>query len=227
MFNDIQALFNPLFGKFYDILRFCLPAGCYHLSHNKSVGTKIMTTLSLNQVMNSMANNAGEFHIKEAAPRCVEDAFSKIDGIFASLQKSHKNALAYYQRLKKTKGRDDPMAEIAADMVESTLSAMQTRMIEIRANKALMLQARKYIQQAIMKAEKERRLQSTLYKARLFAMYKTDLIQDYKERKQNERVRFLIFVLWLFVYAMDQAQMKITINNDFAMATARGDTKAA
>ena len=186
-----------------------------------------MTELSLNDIMNRMADQAHRIKIIDAPPHGEEDAFIKADPIFASLHKSYRNACAQLKRLQRKHGHDDPMTDIATDMVDSALSALQTRAIEVRACAETMLKARKYIQQAILEAEKERRMQSTLYKARMFAFYQTEWQSNYKDRKKAERERFLIFVVWLFIFAMEQAQRSFSLSNDFIGAQFKDGKQAA
>ncbi|PZQ43274.1 MAG: hypothetical protein DI551_12430 [Micavibrio aeruginosavorus] len=81
-------------------------------------------------------------------------AFVMLDPLLADLHKQYLDAKANYQSALKEFGKHDGMTEIAAQMEDSAWCAMQTRYMEVRADRAMMAQAQSMMAESIQE-EKE------------------------------------------------------------------------
>lgn len=110
-----------------------------------------MTKQSLNDIMNQMAEGHVSFtfcQIDSIKEMSELDAFLRLDETLATLNKEYLDAKSQHEYLIKTFGRDDAMAEVAEDVMDSAWCAMQTRYLEVRAEAALMEQAQQLIREA-------------------------------------------------------------------------------
>lgn len=117
-----------------------------------------MAEKSLYEIMNDMAlgfeaglETLAVHHAKVAQPLSEFDAFLELDHMLVALNKEYLEAKAQHKELVKIYGCDDAMAEVAADMEDSAWCAMQTRYLEVRAERKLMAAA----QQMMRDAEQE------------------------------------------------------------------------
>ena len=88
-------------------------------------------------------------------PMSELDAFIAIDPTLAGLNKEYLEARDYRRELVRINGCDDPMAEVAADMEDSSWCAMQTRYLMLRERRELMEQAQRLMRQSEEKIELE------------------------------------------------------------------------
>jgi hypothetical protein len=88
-------------------------------------------------------------------PMTALDAFIGIDPVLGALNKALLDARTYRDSVVEQHGADAPMAEVAADMVDSADSAFRTRLIEVRQNPEIRREAVKIVraQQADIRQE--------------------------------------------------------------------------
>ncbi len=116
---------------------------------------------SLHSIMNTMA-----MRLDDILPEALQDMpadkdwpfihlYLGSDQVLAQLYKQYCEARAKLASLHKEFGRNDAMAAIAADMKDSAHSAIETRLLEIKDNKAVQGQvaARVQVQKKTVKAE--------------------------------------------------------------------------
>ena len=138
-------------------------------------------------------------------PLSEMDALVSQDDLLAHLHKEFLNAKGSFDRLMRENGADDAMTEVAADMMDSAWCAMQTRMMEVRANGAVMAQAQAMMQ-ASMRQMKETQEQQEQKKA-LALYHKMQMLQHLKNvrqaqkiKQEKEKVPFfeMVFILMMF-----------------------------
>lgn len=81
---------------------------------------------SLERIVADMARQAKAAGIDEGP-----DSFA--DPVLTALHRQYLDALAFHKKLVEENGVRDPMTEVAADMLDSARSAVQTRLIELLA----------------------------------------------------------------------------------------------
>jgi len=115
---------------------------------------------SLNSIMNQMARQETALGFvkprthKNLQPLEELDAFVLLDDVLEDLHKQYLDAKAQYKELVSLSGADDAMATVALDMQDSAWCAMQTRYIELRAERKMMAQAQDMIRRRINKSKR-------------------------------------------------------------------------
>lgn len=110
-----------------------------------------MTVSSLSDVLNDLAGGqvaalADTLRRTDAVTEL--DLFLEQDALLSSLNNQYRFAREHHMAARKEHGRDSPMADIAADMEDSAWCAMQTRLMELRGNGALMRLVQKKLWEA-------------------------------------------------------------------------------
>jgi len=105
---------------------------------------------TLQEVMNKVSH---QLELDAQAPAPVKalselEAFAQIDPLLAELNKHYLDAKHTRRQAVSEYGADDPMTEMAVDMEDSAWCAVQTRYMEIRAERALMAEAQKLMEEA-------------------------------------------------------------------------------
>lgn len=185
--------------------------------------------VSLHQVMNGMVRKPISIpEWTQAYPETEIDVYLSVDPLLADLFKAMETAKKQYNNLKKKNGLYEPMTEVARDMADSTQSAFDTRLLELRADRELRKNVRRLLLKARLEAERERREQSALYKARMLLFFSNKRAETLRERENQRNKDFILFVFWLFFFAMEQTNLAARLAVDFTMATEkRGDKQAA
>ncbi len=133
------------------------------------------------------------------------EAFAALDPLLADLNKQYLDARENRVQVLKDFGADEPMSEMALLVEDSAWCAVQTRYMELRAQREMMAQAQAMMQQARMEEELE--------------------VKAQKEREADEQYKQLQFVaqmterkkgtdasgLWLALYVlffMDQQSFR-------------------
>jgi hypothetical protein len=162
---------------------------------------------SLNDIMNQMAEglDPSAFSVFESERDQVNeltefDAFLGLDETLKTLNKEYLDAKSQHDYLIKTFGPDDPMAEIAEDVMDSTWCAMQARYLEMREKRSVMEKAQ-YIMRESQKALEEAREKKKLEKSieqgeRLLAVART--IEQMREMNKDKTDYLLAAVVLLF-----------------------------
>lgn len=150
--------------------------------------------LCLQSIMNDVSA-----HIVEMAPTVLTElqAFLLIDPLLARLHKEYLDAKDTRCKSEKDFGKDDPMTDMALLVEDSAWCAMQTRYMEVRADRALMLQAQSLMEEERAKEKQRKEREKTADALRLF---------DYMEmlmRVRKKEISSLNWV-WAFIFMLDK-----------------------
>lgn len=111
------------------------------------------STLCLQSIMNEV----GAYIVPTAPPVLTElQAFLAIDPLLARLHKEYLDAKETRGQSERDFGKDDPMTDMAVLVEDSAWCAMQTRYMEVRADRALMIQAQGLMDEERMKSARQR-----------------------------------------------------------------------
>lgn len=163
-----------------------------------------MQGLFLSDVINDMA--AGRMALQPLNPHATSQkingataldelgAFIQMDGILAHLHSLYMKSRSQHAAARKEHGADSPMADIAADREDSAWCAMQTRLMELRADGALMRQAQKMMRESEEEAlRKEHEDKEKQAKELVFRLETALLI---KERNKVHHI-YEWLILWM------------------------------
>ncbi len=122
-------------------------------------------TLCLQSIMNEVGA-----HIAPAPSPVVTElqAFLQIDPLLARLHKEYLDAKDTRCKSEKDFGKNDPMTDMALLVEDSAWCAMQTRYMEVRADRALMAQALSLIEDERIKANRKREAKNAEAALRLY-----------------------------------------------------------
>ncbi|MCB9990587.1 MAG: hypothetical protein H6867_04295 [Rhodospirillales bacterium] len=132
------------------------------------------------------------------------EAFMPVDPVLASLHKEYLEANANHKKLARQNGFNDPMTEIAADMLDSARSAMQTRLIELQESRELEVQEALVRRLRARKAEQE----ASQVRARIAKRAKD---------KENDTLFWFSVLCWLMDRTLIATQKTLSAANDFAL----------
>lgn len=137
------------------------------------------------------------------------DAFMPVDPVLARLHKEYLEANAQHKRLLRERGARDPMAEVAADMLDSARSAVQTRLIEL---------------QELREEETREALERSLRARRAGqeAAYARALIEKRNRDKSGDLFFWMVMLYWVMNGTMAATRKKLSAANDFALVSAGG-----
>ena len=93
--------------------------------------TSAIRAKSLDSLINDMAGRLEVIKSDESCDLDRTDVLAAVDPVLASLNKEYKDAKARHEKLVMTNGEDDAMVEVSGDVVDSALSAVQTRILEL------------------------------------------------------------------------------------------------
>ncbi len=166
-----------------------------------------MQEQSLNQIMNEMAGRLDGLCDEVCSRRSQEDspealseqeAFIRMDSLLASLNKQYLEAKQQRKELVALNGTDDAMAEVALDMEDSAWCAMQTRYIELREERELMVQAQRMMRDAEdvaaleVKKDKEKEFGKFISSLKIIEQLRT------QERRFNLGAFEAMFIMLIF-----------------------------
>ena len=99
--------------------------------------------------LQAITSLAEEDHSKGNAELDEISLYCEVDPLLADLYKEYKNAKSQHESLKKTAPKNDPMLDVAADMVDSAWCMVTTRVLELREDEdATEMMAMRMAQQA-------------------------------------------------------------------------------
>lgn len=148
------------------------------------------TTKNLMDVMNevSSALDAGSFASVpskvSSAPLGEMEAFRQLDPLFAALHKEYLDTKRIRIQAVQEYGADDAMTELAQWAEDSAWCAMQTRYMEVRADRVMMNEAQAMMATSAReheRADKERKEQEALV-----LLAKMQMIHSMQERQKRE-----------------------------------------
>ncbi len=163
-----------------------------------------MSGLSIQAIMNEMAQ--GDVRPRPYLPRESKSkftqnpinelqAFIQLDPTLASLHKQYLDAKAQYESLIAAHGKGDAMAEIAADMMDSAWCAMQTRLLEVRAEPAMMHEAQAMMRLSIKMIEEKHEKEKK--KEALALFHKLQMLKRMEQIRKDRVPIFEIGFLFL------------------------------
>ncbi len=115
-------------------------------------------TLCLQSIMNEVS-----VHIVATAPLVLTElqAFLHIDPLLARLHKEYLDAKDMRCKSQKDFGKDDAMTDMAMLVEDSAWCAMQTRYLEVRGDRQLMMQAQSLMEEERLKVDRKREAEKT------------------------------------------------------------------
>lgn len=151
--------------------------------------------------LQSIMNDVGA-HIVEAAPPVLNElqAFLIIDPLLAGLHKEYLDAKDNRCKSEKDFGKDDPMTDMALLVEDSAWCAMQTRYMEVRADRALMTQALGLMEEERLKAKIKREQEKAQDALRLY---------NYMEMLMRIRKKEATATnwIWAMIFLFDQKML--------------------
>ncbi len=180
-----------------------------------------MTAVSLQEIMNDMARRLDDIQPEKTVVRLsnrlsVFDFYRDADPVLADLDKQYIDMKARHKKLLCENGAHDPMAEIAGDLVMSSESAMQTRLIELRQDKRV----RRVILQRIRAARKEIQQAERRQKRDYEALILRNVKSARKAKKDGEDGFLIVmFLLWMLRRTLQVTQHNLSLANTFALVS--------
>ena len=155
---------------------------------------------NLHQILNevSLRIDQGAVAMSSSAPRALDElqAFVTLDPLLADLHKQYIDARQNRLRAEKEFGKGDGMADMASLLEDSAWCAMQTRYMEVRADRKSMVQAQKIMtetrleEERLAREEKENEARKALEQMQLFSRMHTP--------KQDSGVGLWLALLMLY-----------------------------
>lgn len=150
------------------------------------------------------------------------EAYMAVDATLASLHKEFLEARRNRVRALEQQGENSAMADIARDLEESAQSAIETRMIELRATIAKRMMAEQMQAQAQMQEIDECREASGQEFARRQAGYNAESAVMAQRKRAGEDSFFTLLLLWWMMrQTVWQTQLKLSLVSSFSMAQDR------
>ena len=175
-------------------------------------GDKSMKKGSLEKIMAEMAGRLDATQPMSALAKSsrdiVEDALDQMptDPILSALHKEYQEAKNAHRQLVQSNGIDDPMTEVAADMLDSARSAVQTRMLELKEWREQEIKEISEVRQRRQKAEFDA--------ARLRSFFKKR-----KQEHEDDLFYWIVVMYWLSTQTLKLARKKLSAANDFALVS--------
>ena len=200
-----------------------------------------MKTQSINDIMNDMTSrisggedlfvHEGRRYDKELVlgdqPIDITKIFIRLDPVFASLYKQYTDANSMYETLVKTNGKDDPMAKIALDQRDSAESALETRTIELKGDRDIMLRA---VNELRITNEDIRILKSRKQNHQFMREQNILSRRDMKEKAKKEGEKGMYWVFWLLMLldqTLELTRTNLNVAGQFSMASAMPEKEVA
>lgn len=182
---------------------------------------------SLQDIMNMMAQRVEGYAPERPAVRGVlteAEAYAHSDPLLAELLKDYRDNQHRYETLLRKHGADDAMVDVAADMAGSADTAVETRLIELRACAHSRALAEQRMQESL-----EMMNASTRYHEKIRAY--TDRVQSAALRAKKEAAEasylFVIMMLWMLQESLRETQRRLSLVNDFAIVSSRDERRMA
>jgi len=208
----------------------------YHANNDKKIcpgygdmkkDTDKHSQRSLHDIMNMMAQRVDGYAPERPAARGTlteAEAYAHGDPLLAELLKDYRDSHHRYESLLRKHGADDAMVDVAADMAGSADTAVETRLIELRACTHARTQAEQRMQDSleIMSA-------STRYHEKIRAY--TDRVQSAALRAKKEAAEssylFVIMMLFMLQESLRETQRRLSLASDFAVVSSHEHRRVA
>ena len=127
------------------------------------------------------------------------DAFVNLDPLLADLNKQYRDARANCAQAEAEFGADDPMAEMALLVQDSAWCAMQTRYMELRAEREMMARAQELMEEARLEEESRARKNRERDALDKFRNWETvlRLQKEGREKSNGADIWLAAMFLWL------------------------------
>lgn len=154
----------------------------------------------LMQVMNEVSSYLDKAGMEPSRPvRTLDEfeAFVFLDPLLAGLRKQFLDAKANRQRAVMEYGADDGMAELAAMLEDSAWCAMQTRYMELRADRGTMKAAQDLLEEALREQEEKDRLQRKEKDMSRSTMLEMTAMM--RKQAEDEHAGMLFVIVWMLI----------------------------
>lgn len=162
-----------------------------------------MGAQSLNTVMNNVASmldgmlSSALQNTAAREPISDMDAFIQIDPLLAQLHKDFIDARQMRTQAQAEYGADDAMSEMAAYTEDSAWCAMQTRYMELRADRERMMLAQELVAQDIRECEREQREMREQQTLKLYGQMQ--IYDRMREQRGPSAAQILFFYILLMI----------------------------
>lgn len=180
---------------------------------------------SLHDIMNMMAARVDGFAPERPATRGVlteAEAYAHGDPLLAELLKEYRDIQTRYETQLRRNGADDAMVDVLADMAGSADSAVETRLIELRACTHARAMAEQRIQESL-----EMMSASTRYHEKIRAY--ADRVQSAALRAKHEAAEssylFVVLMLFLLQESLRETQRRLSLASDFAVVSSHDERR--
>ncbi len=136
-------------------------------------------------------------------------AFAPADPVLARLHKEYLEANRQHKRLARERSVCDPMTEVAADMLDSARSAVQTRLIELQDIREI------ETREAMERTMRARKAEQEAARALL-------LIEKRCRDSSSDLFFWMLMMIWLMNRTFIAARRQLSAANDFAAVSEGG-----
>lgn len=186
------------------------------------VGFTGMSKGSLEKIISDMVRRLDSVRAEDGtAPEHSSDplqemeAFMPVDPVLASLHKEYLDANARHKKLAHENGLDDPMTDVASDMLDSARSALQTRLIELQESRE------QEVSDALASSLRRRRAEREVQQAR------ADIEKRRKEERDSDVFFWFAVMYWIMGQTFKATTKRLSAANDFALVSVNDDKRAA
>lgn len=181
---------------------------------------------SLQDIMNRMATRVEGLRPQDGAARGVlseAEAYAAFDPLLGQLLKHYRDAHAQYETLLRRNGAADAMVAVAADMAASCDSAVETRLIELRAHNTTRRMAEARMRESIEQLNASTRYREKLERHAHFQS--ADMARRRAEAKEG--MAWVMYLWWMLHFSLIEAQRRLSVAHDFTRASMRDDRLVA
>lgn len=176
--------------------------------------------VSLQDLMHDMARRATlhdrhEDPHSSAVPKTKANTeieiYLRTDPLFADLYKQYQDAKQRRQALIKRYDENEPMVDVATDVMDSAESALQTRLIELRQDKKIQIEAMYQTHLLKKEYEQEEAKRHQDYQHRLHDFYARGSLQHQKAQQKEQQAQsdfFLMIMIWLLLQTITQRALR-------------------
>lgn len=158
-----------------------------------------MQANSLQNVMNDVSRRlgSGDFSLPVTKALSELEAFARLDPLLADLDKQYRDTQDMYLQAKREFGVDDPMTEMALLNEDSAWCAVQTRYMELRADREKMRHAQRLMEDS--RIEEERLAKAKRQKELLEDYDRMKFFSDAMARRHKNDAGEFFFMIYLLI----------------------------
>lgn len=151
-------------------------------------------------------------------PMTALNAFIGIDPVLGALNKALLAARAWRENVVEQHGADAPMAEVAADMVDSADSAFRTRLIEVRQDPAIRREAVKAVREQRASIKQETKKQGLLARIGKIATASKKTSPSHAQKQGEDSFANVMVHLLALQQALRRSQKMLSLAAAFSAA---------